>query len=252
MQPVRWLFDLYCARVLRAGRIQRTSQTAYIHENVSNVYKMVHGHQRPDPRVRPCLVSATIMGLSSKMRQPTSNRSPTERRCWANKLPPVKRQPTSNRSPTERRCWATKPPPVKRQSTSKRSPSKRRCLASKLPPGKRQRSVKCPPHSDPGSCPVSQHCGFAAPLPPPVFYSFYLLVTFIIYNLVIAIIMDNFGTGLVLRLGSGGQLEQFRDVWFEFDPQQTGLIRRFDLSGAVQRAAASFLEDTFCFVVSCP
>jgi hypothetical protein len=27
LPPVRWLFDLYCARVLRAGRIQRTSQT---------------------------------------------------------------------------------------------------------------------------------------------------------------------------------------------------------------------------------
>ena len=27
LPPVRWLFDLYCARVLRAGRIKRTSQT---------------------------------------------------------------------------------------------------------------------------------------------------------------------------------------------------------------------------------
>ena len=27
LPPVRWLFDLYCARVVRAGRIQRTSQT---------------------------------------------------------------------------------------------------------------------------------------------------------------------------------------------------------------------------------
>ena len=27
LPPVRWLFELHCARVLRAGRIQRTSQT---------------------------------------------------------------------------------------------------------------------------------------------------------------------------------------------------------------------------------
>ena len=30
LPPVRWLFDLRCARVLRAGRIQRTSQTPYL------------------------------------------------------------------------------------------------------------------------------------------------------------------------------------------------------------------------------
>ena len=27
LPPVRWLFEVHCARVLRAGRIQRTSQT---------------------------------------------------------------------------------------------------------------------------------------------------------------------------------------------------------------------------------
>ena len=75
---------------------------------------------------------------------------------------------------------------------------------------------------------VMNDCGY--PVAARVyFYSFYLLVTFIIYNLVIAIVMDNFGMGLELRLGSKDDLEQFRDVWLYFDAHQTGRIRRFDL-----------------------
>ncbi|KAF4072330.1 hypothetical protein AMELA_G00261950 [Ameiurus melas] len=110
------------------------------------------------------------------------------------------------------------------------------CMAGKL----------CDPKSDHGSTPGEEYsCGtnFA------VFYflSFNMLCAFLIINLFVAIIMDNFDylTRDWSILGPH-HLDEFKKIWAEYDPEATGRIKHLDVVTLLRRIQPPLGFGKFC------
>ncbi|XP_033017959.1 voltage-dependent L-type calcium channel subunit alpha-1C isoform X25 [Lacerta agilis] len=68
------------------------------------------------------------------------------------------------------------------------------------------------------------------------FISFYMLCAFLIINLFVAVIMDNFGllnTGLVYS--GPHHLDEFKRIWAEYDPEAKGRIKHLDVVTLLRR-----------------
>ena len=67
-------------------------------------------------------------------------------------------------------------------------------------------------------------CG--SPAAVPYFLSFYILGSFIFLNLIVAVVLDNFGRlhNVNPKLASATDLELFADAWAVHDPDATGFI----------------------------
>ncbi|XP_033305318.1 muscle calcium channel subunit alpha-1 isoform X11 [Bombus bifarius] len=89
-------------------------------------------------------------------------------------------------------------------------------------PGK----VKCDPNSDE----VNNHNGCGSDIAFPYFISFYVLCSFLIINLFVAVIMDNFDylTRDWSILGPH-HLDEFIRLWSEYDPDAKGRIKHLDV-----------------------
>ncbi|XP_071863417.1 ca[2+]-channel protein alpha[[1]] subunit D isoform X8 [Bombus fervidus] len=89
-------------------------------------------------------------------------------------------------------------------------------------PGK----VKCDPLSDE----VNNHNGCGSDIAFPYFISFYVLCSFLIINLFVAVIMDNFDylTRDWSILGPH-HLDEFIRLWSEYDPDAKGRIKHLDV-----------------------
>ncbi|XP_068971680.1 muscle calcium channel subunit alpha-1 isoform X8 [Bombus flavifrons] len=89
-------------------------------------------------------------------------------------------------------------------------------------PGK----VKCDPFSDE----VNNHNGCGSDIAFPYFISFYVLCSFLIINLFVAVIMDNFDylTRDWSILGPH-HLDEFIRLWSEYDPDAKGRIKHLDV-----------------------
>ena len=90
--------------------------------------------------------------------------------------------------------------------------------------------------------PASGHCTLAAgdcgsPAAVPYFISFQLISSFIFLNLIVAVILDNFATLHNARpeLVSSSDLENFSEVWSDYDPDATNFIAVADLPYLLQR-----------------
>ncbi|KAI5095068.1 voltage-dependent L-type calcium channel subunit alpha-1S, partial [Silurus meridionalis] len=110
------------------------------------------------------------------------------------------------------------------------------CMSGKL----------CDPKSDYGSTPGEEYsCGtnFA------VFYflSFNMLCAFLIINLFVAIIMDNFDylTRDWSILGPH-HLDEFKKIWAEYDPEATGRIKHLDVVTLLRRIQPPLGFGKFC------
>ncbi|XP_017324467.1 calcium channel, voltage-dependent, L type, alpha 1S subunit, b isoform X2 [Ictalurus punctatus] len=110
------------------------------------------------------------------------------------------------------------------------------CMSGKL----------CDPKSDHGSTPGEEYsCGtnFA------VFYflSFNMLCAFLIINLFVAIIMDNFDylTRDWSILGPH-HLDEFKKIWAEYDPEATGRIKHLDVVTLLRRIQPPLGFGKFC------
>ncbi|KAM9476166.1 calcium channel, voltage-dependent, L type, alpha 1S subunit, b [Clarias gariepinus] len=104
----------------------------------------------------------------------------------------------------------------------------------------------CDPNSEHGSGPEAQYsCGtnFA------VFYflSFNMLCAFLIINLFVAIIMDNFDylTRDWSILGPH-HLDEFKKIWAEYDPEATGRIKHLDVVTLLRRIQPPLGFGKFC------
>ncbi|KAF5901497.1 dihydropyridine-sensitive L-type skeletal muscle calcium channel subunit alpha-1-like, partial [Clarias magur] len=104
----------------------------------------------------------------------------------------------------------------------------------------------CDPNSEHGSAPGAQYsCGtnFA------VFYflSFNMLCAFLIINLFVAIIMDNFDylTRDWSILGPH-HLDEFKKIWAEYDPEATGRIKHLDVVTLLRRIQPPLGFGKFC------
>ncbi|XP_075678000.1 muscle calcium channel subunit alpha-1-like isoform X5 [Dermatophagoides pteronyssinus] len=88
--------------------------------------------------------------------------------------------------------------------------------------------VKCDPRSDEGSKDRNANCG--SMLAIPYFISFYILCSFLIINLFVAVIMDNFDylTRDWSILGPH-HLDEFVRLWSEYDPDAKGRIKHLDV-----------------------
>ena len=65
-----------------------------------------------------------------------------------------------------------------------------------------------------------------SPVAVPYFLSFYILGSFIFLNLIVAVVLDNFGRlhNVNPKLASATDLELFADAWAVHDPDATGFI----------------------------
>ncbi|KAH9527037.1 Voltage-dependent calcium channel type D subunit alpha-1, variant 2 [Dermatophagoides farinae] len=90
------------------------------------------------------------------------------------------------------------------------------------------RDVRCDPLSDEGSKDRNANCG--SMLAIPYFISFYILCSFLIINLFVAVIMDNFDylTRDWSILGPH-HLDEFVRLWSEYDPDAKGRIKHLDV-----------------------
>uniref|UniRef100_A0A8C9EFM4 Voltage-dependent L-type calcium channel subunit alpha n=1 Tax=Phocoena sinus TaxID=42100 RepID=A0A8C9EFM4_PHOSS len=94
---------------------------------------------------------------------------------------------------------------------------------------------KCAPESEPGSSAEGEApCGSSF----AVFYfiSFYMLCAFLIINLFVAVIMDNFDylTRDWSILGPH-HLDEFKRIWAEYDPEAKGRIKHLDVVTLLRR-----------------
>jgi voltage-dependent calcium channel L type alpha-1D len=88
--------------------------------------------------------------------------------------------------------------------------------------------VHCDPKSDEGKTDPSSLCGSNFAI--PYFISFYILCSFLIINLFVAVIMDNFDylTRDWSILGPH-HLDEFVRLWSEYDPDAKGRIKHLDV-----------------------
>uniref|UniRef100_A0A8C9G6B7 Voltage-dependent L-type calcium channel subunit alpha n=1 Tax=Pavo cristatus TaxID=9049 RepID=A0A8C9G6B7_PAVCR len=94
---------------------------------------------------------------------------------------------------------------------------------------------KCDPESEPANSTEADHsCGSSF----AVFYfiSFYMLCAFLIINLFVAVIMDNFDylTRDWSILGPH-HLDEFKRIWAEYDPEAKGRIKHLDVVTLLRR-----------------
>ncbi|XP_032652253.2 voltage-dependent L-type calcium channel subunit alpha-1C isoform X14 [Chelonoidis abingdonii] len=94
---------------------------------------------------------------------------------------------------------------------------------------------KCDPDSEPTNSPEGDHsCGSNF----SIFYfiSFYMLCAFLIINLFVAVIMDNFDylTRDWSILGPH-HLDEFKRIWAEYDPEAKGRIKHLDVVTLLRR-----------------
>ncbi|GMH33671.1 hypothetical protein BSKO_01505 [Bryopsis sp. KO-2023] len=83
-------------------------------------------------------------------------------------------------------------------------------------------SLVCPqPHMAPGDC--------GSMWAPLYFFSFAIFGTFILLNLFLAIVLENYSSGSDLSLVDETHLLQFKHLWQEFDPDASGFLRTTDL-----------------------
>jgi voltage-dependent calcium channel L type alpha-1D len=87
-------------------------------------------------------------------------------------------------------------------------------------------SVKCDPNSDEAGNP--EGCG--SNLAYPYFVTFFVMTSFLILNLFVAVIMDNFDylTRDWSILGAH-HLDEFVNLWSEYDPDGKGKIKHMDV-----------------------
>ena len=86
-----------------------------------------------------------------------------------------------------------------------------------------------------GCDPAEGNCGSWVAL--PFFLTYLLIATFVVINLVIAVVLENF-----TMLGSqdpnmitGNDIDVFKEVWAEFDPDANGMVPVVDLPALVAR-----------------
>ena len=86
-----------------------------------------------------------------------------------------------------------------------------------------------------GCDPAEGNCGSWVAL--PCFLTYLLIATFVVINLVIAVVLENF-----TMLGSqdpnmitGNDIDVFKEVWAEFDPDANGMVPVVDLPALVAR-----------------
>eukprot|EP00818_Percolomonas_sp_WS_P004657 CAMPEP_0117436504 /NCGR_PEP_ID=MMETSP0759-20121206/1040_1 /TAXON_ID=63605 /ORGANISM="Percolomonas cosmopolitus, Strain WS" /LENGTH=1762 /DNA_ID=CAMNT_0005228103 /DNA_START=105 /DNA_END=5393 /DNA_ORIENTATION=- len=83
---------------------------------------------------------------------------------------------------------------------------------------------------------VGNECGNPW-LAVPFFVSYVIICTFVIMNLFVAVILDNFETQMRFEDSAlnSGDLTKFAEIWSEFDPKATYLIRTEFLKNLLQR-----------------
>nr|CAH0100905.1 unnamed protein product [Daphnia galeata] len=91
-----------------------------------------------------------------------------------------------------------------------------------------QKAPACDPKSDEARNNATEHCGTEFAI--PYFISFYVLCSFLIINLFVAVIMDNFDylTRDWSILGPH-HLDEFVRLWSEYDPDARGRIKHLDV-----------------------
>ncbi|KAK4015339.1 hypothetical protein OUZ56_030320 [Daphnia magna] len=91
-----------------------------------------------------------------------------------------------------------------------------------------QKAPACDPKSDEFRNNATEHCGTEFAI--PYFISFYVLCSFLIINLFVAVIMDNFDylTRDWSILGPH-HLDEFVRLWSEYDPDARGRIKHLDV-----------------------
>ena len=92
--------------------------------------------------------------------------------------------------------------------------------------------MKCDPNSEEAGNP--EGCG--SPLAYPFFVSFFISTSFLILNLFVAVIMDNFDylTRDWSILGAH-HLDEFVNLWSEYDPDGKGKIKHMDVVNLLRK-----------------